>query len=141
MISAKTGENVHLHLDYTAKIDKKNVNIVVVMENYSGICAYGFTSNNYFDSDENNLVSKLRDFKKGKGEIIIGFKPILLTTNKYLISVTLYDADALYDKDSDYYAQTIFRKQHMAELSVFKPMDLNTTLIFEHPVRVEIIPK
>jgi hypothetical protein len=141
VVSVKTGENLYLHLDYTAKIDKKNVNIVVVIENYSGICAYGFKSDNYFDSEENTLVNRLWDFKKGKGEIIIGFKPILFTTNKYLVSVTLYDADAIYDKDSDYYAQTIFRKQHMAELSVFKPMDLNTTLVFEHPVHVEIITK
>jgi ABC-type polysaccharide/polyol phosphate transport system ATPase subunit len=140
-VSVKTGEDVYLHLEYAAKKDKKDVNVIIVMENYSGICAYGFKSDNYFDSSEKKLANKLLDFKKGKGELIIGFNPMLLTTNKYLLSVTLYDADQLVDKDSDYYSETIFRKRHMAELSVFKPMDLNTSLIFEHPVSVKVLQK
>lgn len=137
-VSVKTGENLVMHLDYTAKEEMKDIQLLVHINNYSGICAYGFNSTSYFSEDEGQLVKQLFHFKPGRGTIKLYFLPILLTTNKYLISLTLYDTNKLVDGKADYLDTTLFTRTHMAELNVFKPFSLATDLIFEHPVKVRV---
>jgi len=135
--AAKTGEELQIHLEYEAFHDKKDVRLVLIAENYSGIVAIGLRSDNYFDGGENRLTEQLFDFRTGRGEIVFRFDPLLLTTNKYLVTLTLYDSGALYDKDADFLDQTIFSQRHMAELSVLKPNDMNYSLVMEHPVTIQ----
>ena len=135
--AARTGDELQIHLEYEAFRDKKDVRLVLVAENYSGIVAIGLRSDNYFDGGTNRLTEQLFDFRTGRGEIVFRFDPLLLTTNKYLVTLTLYDSGAIYDKESDFLDQTIFSQRHMAELNVIKPNDMNYSLVMEHPVTIQ----
>lgn len=138
--SVRTGQDVALRLEYDASREKEDVKLIVVFENYAGITAYAFQSDNFLDAETGKLIGRRLRFARGKGVVEIRFDPLLLTTNKYLVSITLYDSRLLTEKGSSFYDTTIFRKQHLAELSVQKSMDLNYALVFEHPVSIEMRP-
>jgi ABC-type polysaccharide/polyol phosphate transport system ATPase subunit len=139
IVAANTGDEVTLHIEYSAKANIADVQLLVHFENYAGFCAYGFNSKSYFDAGKSQLIEWMLDFKQGSGIITIKFAPILFTTNKYFVSMTLYEAKKLLDGKADYLDSTIYSKKHMIEFNVFKPQDLATDLFFEHPVTVNTI--
>jgi len=137
----KTGSCVYLRLRYFAREKTDNVWLNIVAENYSGICAIGFNSTYFLDADSGKIIKLLLSIPQGEGEIILKYNPLLLTTNRYLLSVYLYDYENSYNnKDSTFIQDTIFSKQHFLEFSVIKPYDLNTTNVLEHPVTLEVRP-
>jgi ABC-type polysaccharide/polyol phosphate transport system ATPase subunit len=136
--AVKTGESVSLKLEYTAKVSKKNVMLSIGMDNYSGITAFSLRSDNYLDANSGKSIGRDLQFKAGEGVISINFKPLLLSTNKYLLSVTLYDSSRLLDSTSDFFSSTIFLKQHMAEINIFNDFDFNIARIYENPVTIDI---
>ncbi len=136
--SLQTGQEVHLRLFYTAS-NKKTVRLGIQVVNYSGICAFAFQTNLLLDTTKGEFFSGNLKLEQGKGTIIIGFSPLLLTTNIYLLSLYLTDPEKWYDGEADFYDMTIFQKENALEFSVFKPFDLDETRIFEHPATCKVV--
>jgi ABC-type polysaccharide/polyol phosphate transport system ATPase subunit len=132
--TVRTGEDVTLELHYQASTGVRDAKLLVHLDKMDGICAYAFQSDKFFNGERGAICGQPIEVKPGRGVFRIHFKAMLFTTTTLLVSVTIYDNEALEDKNSTFLDQLVFRGEHIHRFNVHKPMDNNNSLVFEHPV-------
>ncbi|MBN2713905.1 MAG: ABC transporter ATP-binding protein [Planctomycetes bacterium] len=136
----RIGEKLSIHFRYEAKVERKGLKMFMYMRNRQGISAFGFQSDSYFCAESKEMRSRNIDFPKGTGELVMSFDHVLITANKYVVSVNLVDPSQLTAHDSDFMTTTVFTKDYLADLIIHKDMDMGTESIIEHPIVFEVVP-